>query len=80
MVVGEPMTIKRFVLYFAACQVVFLLALSPFQVPQAAWKLGIAYKASLAFNQDELRKLKAENDKLKKAAAAAAPVEKKEEK
>jgi hypothetical protein len=74
------MTIKRFALYFVACQTVCVLALAPFQVPQAAWKLGLAYKASLAFNQDELRKLKIENDRLKKAAATAAPVEKKEEK
>jgi hypothetical protein len=74
------MTFKKFALYYAGFTIAFLLALAPFQVPQAAWKLGIAYKASLAFNQDELRKLKAENDRLKKAAAAAAPVEKKEEK
>jgi hypothetical protein len=74
------MTFKKFALYYAGFTIAFLLALAPFQVPQAAWKLGIAYKASLAFNQDELRKLKLENDRLKKAAATAAPVEKKEEK
>jgi adenylate kinase len=72
------MTIKRFALYFVACQTVCVLALAPFQVPQAAWKLGLAYKASLAFNQDELRKLKLENDRLKKEAAAKAPEQKEE--
>jgi adenylate kinase len=72
------MTIKRFALYFVACQIVCVLALAPFQVPQAAWKLGLAYKASLAFSQDELRKLKLENDRLKKEAAAKAPEQKEE--
>jgi adenylate kinase len=72
------MTLKKFALYFAACQAVCILALAPFQVPQAAWKLGLAYKASLAFNQDELRKLKLENDRLKKEAAAKAPEQKEE--
>jgi hypothetical protein len=72
------MTLKKFALYYAGCTVAFLLALAPFQVPQAAWKLGIAYKASLAFNQDELRKLKLENDRLKKEAAAKAPEQKEE--
>jgi adenylate kinase len=72
------MTLKKFALYFVACQAVCILALAPFQVPQAAWKLGLAYKASLAFNQDELRKLKLENDRLKKEAAAKAPEQKEE--
>jgi hypothetical protein len=72
------MTFKKFALYYAGFTIAFLLALAPFQVPQAAWKLGIAYKASLAFNQDELRKLKIENDRLKKEAAAKAPEQKEE--
>jgi hypothetical protein len=72
------MTFKKFALYYAGFTIAFLLALAPFQVPQAAWKLGLAYKASLAFNQDELRKLKLENDRLKKEAAAKAPEQKEE--
>jgi hypothetical protein len=72
------MTFKKFALYYAGFTIAFLLALAPFQVPQAAWKLGLAYKASLAFNQDELRKLKIENDRLKTEAAAKAPEQKEE--
>jgi hypothetical protein len=65
------MTLKKFALYYAGCTVAFLLALAPFQVPQASWLLGKAYRTSLAQNQDELRKVKRELDQLKKDKADA---------
>jgi hypothetical protein len=68
---GDRMTLKKFAVYYVGFTTAFLLALAPFQVPQAAWLLGRAYRTSLAQNQDELRKVKRELDQLKKDKADA---------